>query len=113
MSKWCQMCYRTPYRGCDDQCPIFGCSYEDLAKKVLNLIPDKETFVLCMCLTQAEFDRSCPSDLYEMDTLEDCISECVNLVRQHKYFAAYVVASDGSVPYVKIFEKGGYNENQN
>lgn len=33
MSKWCDVCHREPYRGCDSSCPIFGLSLEELAKK--------------------------------------------------------------------------------
>ena len=33
MSKWCDVCNREPYRGCDSSCPIFGLSFSELAKK--------------------------------------------------------------------------------
>lgn len=33
MSKWCDVCNREPYRGCDNSCPIFGLSFSELAKK--------------------------------------------------------------------------------
>ena len=37
MSKWCFQCKREPYIGCDSNCPVFGCDFEALAEKCLEL----------------------------------------------------------------------------
>ena len=40
MAKWCNKCYRNELTGewksCNDDCPIFGKSYEELIKIVLE-----------------------------------------------------------------------------
>ena len=34
MSKWCNKCTYEPYGSCGSYCPVFGCSFEELAAKV-------------------------------------------------------------------------------
>ena len=34
MSKWCEKCTYEPYGSCGSYCPVFGCSFEELAAKV-------------------------------------------------------------------------------
>ena len=34
MSKWCNKCTYKPYGSCGSYCPVFGCSFEELAAKV-------------------------------------------------------------------------------
>ena len=40
MSKWCSTCYRNEFTGewqsCNDDCPVFGKSFDDLAKTVIS-----------------------------------------------------------------------------
>lgn len=71
---------------------------------------DAPTFVLCLTYSREEYINSEPSETYELNSLEDCISVCAELREEHKakgspdYFAAYVVAEDGSNPWKEIFE---------
>jgi hypothetical protein len=41
MSQWCGECKRTPYIGCDKECPIFGLDFEELEEKYFNLLNNK------------------------------------------------------------------------
>lgn len=67
------------------------------------------SFVLCMASTKEEYVNSTPSEVYEFNTLQDCIAECAFLRDSAKakgspdYFAAYIVAEDGINPWNQVF----------
>ena len=75
-------------------------------KEASNATP---TFVLCMAATKEEYINSNPSEVYELNTVRDCISMCTDLRDSAKakglpdFFAAYVVAEDGSNPWNQVF----------
>lgn len=64
---------------------------------------EKKTFVLCMCATQQEHINNEPSEVYELDSLDDCIEECEKLCQSNHYYGAYVVDEGGQNPWCKIF----------
>ena len=76
-----------------------------------NMPPaEPPTFVLCLAATKEEYENGTPSEAYELNTLEDCLTECAwrragKVSRSEQpYFAAYVVAEDGSHPWFQIFD---------
>lgn len=38
MSQWCNKCNKIPYGSCDEECPVFGLEFEELAKKYFEAI---------------------------------------------------------------------------
>lgn len=38
MSQWCDECKRSPYVGCDKECPVFGLNFDELAEKYIKAI---------------------------------------------------------------------------
>ena len=46
MSKWCNTCYRneltSEWKSCDSECPVFGKSFDELAKIVIDNEIEKE-----------------------------------------------------------------------
>ena len=75
-----------------------------------NNRPDQSTFVLCLAATKESFLNSTPEETWELNSLEDCIAECSVLREKSRaagrpdYYAAYVVAEDGSNPWKEIFD---------
>lgn len=67
----------------------------------------RPTFVLCMAGTKEEFDAGSPEEVYELNTIQNCIDEAARITKDFpgQYYAAYVVAEDGSNPWKQIYEK--------